>query len=56
MYPREVATSVEQETAEITDAVPRRHTDAIIAWSITYIEPATQHLTAAGTPIPTRHA
>ncbi len=30
-------------------------TDAIIAWSITYIEPATQHLTAAETPIPTRH-
>ena len=65
MYPREVATSVEQETAEITDAVAppanqgplrRRHTDAIIAWSITYIEPATQHLTTAETHIPTRHA
>ena len=31
-------------------------TDAIIAWSITCIEPVTQHLTAAGTPIPARHA
>ena len=78
-YPREVATSVEQEIAEIKDAVApsanqgqlrRRHidgqdirgetvvllTNAIIAWSITYIEPATQHLTAAGTPIPTNPA
>ena len=75
----EVATSVEQEIAEIKDAAApptnqeqlrRRHTDggdiqgetvtlltdAIIAWSITYIEPATQHLTAAGTHVLTRHA
>ena len=29
--------------------------DAIIAWSITYIESATQHLTATGTHIPTQH-
>ena len=30
-------------------------TNAIIAWNTTYIEAATQHLTATGTPIPTQH-